>query len=207
MSDKQRLFTLREVSKLLNLNEEVLRRWLRSKRLPGIKIGSEWRVKENDLEAFLGSQNNSAVNQDNPQKMCTRFPMWLEYSGLPYHMNTLFGSNAWSVFKKLIEMDFEHGKPSDRKVKYTLSTLAARVGLTDDATRKILQTLEENSYISLMSKIDSSHFSIVSPIRTPKLVLDIEYYNGGVKGAPQEALNNSCLRRFLESPQHADSKS
>jgi len=41
-------------------------------------------------------------------------------------------------------------------------------------------------------------FIIITPIRTPRLILDISYEHGGVKGAPSKALDNACLRRFLE---------
>ena len=199
MGDAPRLYTLKQVSKILNLNEEVLRRWLRSKRLLGIKIGNEWRIKENDLEAFLGSQDSLAVNTDNPQKMCCRFPMWLEFSGLPGLLNKQFGPQAWSIFKKLVELDFEHGKPKSRLVMLKLPELAERVGYHVELTTKLVKEFEKAGYLTLTHKKDENFFSIVSPIRTPKIVFDIEYFKGGIKGAPQEVLNNSCLRRFLES--------
>lgn len=199
MTDSPRLYTLKQVSKILNLNEEVLRRWLRSKRLPGIKIGNEWRIKETSLETFLSSQTAPVINKENPQVMCSRFPMWLEFSGLPSLLNKKFGPYAWPVFKKLVELDFEHGKPQNRLIKYKKSEIAERVGYDIKTIENIMGLFEDTGYITLVSEGDESFFSISSPISTPKIVFDIDYFKGGIKGAPQEALSNSCLRRFLES--------
>jgi excisionase family DNA binding protein len=204
MKDTPKLLNLKEVSHLLKVNTEVLRRWLRSGKLNGIKVGSDWRVSSAELASFLRAAATTEPevakkpSNQNELAMCIRFPKWLEFSGLPYFFNETYGPEAWPIFKKLVELDFEAGKPSHRKIKYNLSTLSEQVGYDEDMVQNILKTLVKAGYISLSkSKLDS-FFSIVSPIRTPKLILDIDYANGGVKGAPESALNNTCLRRFLE---------
>ncbi|HNX29714.1 MAG TPA: helix-turn-helix domain-containing protein [Syntrophomonadaceae bacterium] len=47
------LLTVEEVASYLKMNPEVIRRWLRENRLPGIKVGKEWRISKEDLENML----------------------------------------------------------------------------------------------------------------------------------------------------------
>ena len=204
MSEKNKLLNLKEVSKILDINLEVLRRWLRNKKLPGIKVGSDWRVKEKDLEEFLNSSSNVKVKEkpgepEPPQKMCFRFPKWLEFSGLPKHLNETICNEAWPVFKKIVELDFEVGKPEDRRIKLDYSEVAERIGYKAELVKKIVRVLADEKYVYLSEKGDDVWVEVVTPIRTPKLVLDISYKKGGIKGAPNTALENNCLRRFLEA--------
>ena len=53
MVETSGLLNLKEVSQILKINTEVLRRWLRNGKLPGIKVGSDWRVNPADLQPFL----------------------------------------------------------------------------------------------------------------------------------------------------------
>ena len=61
MSGQEQLLNLKEMSALLKINAEVLRRWLRSGKLPGLKVGSEWRVKYSDLEPMLSSSQDNEI--------------------------------------------------------------------------------------------------------------------------------------------------
>jgi excisionase family DNA binding protein len=200
MSDQSRLLTLKEVSKILNLNTEVLRRWLRNKKIPGVKVGSDWRVREEDLNAFLnqGNGKDSTGNEQPPAKMCFRFPKWLEYSGLPMLLNEKIGPQGWPVFKKLIELDFEMGKPKDRLIEFALEDLSERVGYTTKLVQKTLEELAKLGYVEQKTAKKKLFVKIVTPVKTPRLVLDISFEKGGVKGAPTKALENNCLRRLLE---------
>lgn len=204
MSEQEQLLNLKDVSALLKINTEVLRRWLRSGKLPGLKVGSDWRVKYSDLEPMLTSTKDNAriINKksmNSLKKMSNASPKWLEYSGLPRFLNDKHGPEAWPIFKKLLELDFDAGRPADRLVKYEPELLADITGYDIDFVENILKLLASDGYITLTSSGGNLLFSIVTPIRTPKLILDIDYSNGGVKGAPSPALNNPCLRRYLES--------
>jgi excisionase family DNA binding protein len=50
---QEELYTVEEVAKTLKVSEQVVRRWLRSGRLKGVRIGHLWRVRKSDLEKFL----------------------------------------------------------------------------------------------------------------------------------------------------------
>lgn len=47
------LLKVEEVAAYLKMNPEVVRRWFREKRLPGLKIGKEWRIAKEDLDFLL----------------------------------------------------------------------------------------------------------------------------------------------------------
>lgn len=47
------LMTVEETAAYLKLSPQVVRRWLREKKLPGVKIGKEWRIAKEDLDAFI----------------------------------------------------------------------------------------------------------------------------------------------------------
>lgn len=199
MSKADKLLNLKEVSKILNINTEVLRRWLRNKKIIGTKVGSDWRVSENTLNEFVNKGQNAPkeAGEDTP-KMCYKFPKWLEFSGLPEHLNNEYGLMTWSIFKKIIEIDVETANSVGTSNKIDYEEFALRVGYKISDVIKIIGILAVAGYISIDST-DDSYIAIKTPIKTPKLILDISYENGGIKGAPVSALKNSCMRRFLES--------
>lgn len=200
MQQQNKLLNLKEVSKLLSINTEVLRRWLRSGRLKGVKVGSDWRVNAKDLEPFINPLEIAETQTtNNPQQMCLRFPKWLEFSGLPRQLNEKHGAEAWPILKKLIEIDFEQGKPADRKIIFDVAEIAERTGYSEELIERVLGKLIKNDYVKLCEKDGKRAITIVTPIKTPRLILDISFEHGGIKGAPGQALTNSCLRRFLES--------
>lgn len=47
------LLTVDQVAKYLVVDSNTVYRWCRSGKLPGMKIGREWRVEQRDLESFL----------------------------------------------------------------------------------------------------------------------------------------------------------
>jgi excisionase family DNA binding protein len=58
----QTLLTPTDVAKRLQMNERTVTQWLRKGLLRGFKIGKEWRVSENDLEAFVEASANKPSN-------------------------------------------------------------------------------------------------------------------------------------------------
>jgi len=47
------LLTVEETAKYLKMSPQVIRRWLREKKLPGYKVGKEWRVAKEDIDSML----------------------------------------------------------------------------------------------------------------------------------------------------------
>ncbi len=58
------LLTVRHIAEILSVKERTVRDWLMSGELKGYKIGKSWRVREEDLEAFLGSRSNRDPTTD-----------------------------------------------------------------------------------------------------------------------------------------------
>lgn len=204
MFEQEQLLNLKEVSSLLKINTEVLRRWLRSGKLAGLKVGSDWRVKYSDLEPLISTSNQNAKvynkkAMNSLKKMSTASPKWLEFSGLPKLLNDKHGPETWPIFKKLLELDFDAGRPSSRLVLYDPNLISEVTGYDIDFVVNIVKSLANDGYITLSKDCGKEYYSIVTPIKTPKLILDIEYEHGGVNGAPSPALSNPCLRRYLES--------
>lgn len=47
-----------EIAKMLDVDIETVRVWLRKGELGGYKLGSDWRVKPSDLDTFLEKRRN-----------------------------------------------------------------------------------------------------------------------------------------------------
>ncbi|MBC7341606.1 MAG: helix-turn-helix domain-containing protein [Clostridia bacterium] len=52
----ERLLTPEEVADRLIVSPKTIRDWLREGKLKGIKTGKLWRIRECDLETFLGEE-------------------------------------------------------------------------------------------------------------------------------------------------------
>lgn len=49
----EKIYTLKEVAHLLQVNVITVRRWIQDEKLKAVKLGKEYRVKETDLKEFL----------------------------------------------------------------------------------------------------------------------------------------------------------
>lgn len=59
MDKKTTYYTIEEIAEMLKVNPESVRRWVRSKKLPAIKLSGKYiRVKASDLDRFI---NKSGV--------------------------------------------------------------------------------------------------------------------------------------------------
>jgi excisionase family DNA binding protein len=47
------VYTVRDVAQRLHLTTETVRDYLQEGKLKGFKVGKQWRVREQDLEAFI----------------------------------------------------------------------------------------------------------------------------------------------------------
>ncbi len=57
----EKLLSIREAAKLMNVQEETIRQWLRCGKLNGLKAGRVWRVKPSAVENFLGIEPEETV--------------------------------------------------------------------------------------------------------------------------------------------------
>lgn len=52
------MLTIHDVAAKLNIDERTVRELIRKNELRAIKIGKEWRVQEDDLEAYVNGHAN-----------------------------------------------------------------------------------------------------------------------------------------------------
>lgn len=53
-----KLYSVKEVADILDMNPETIKRYIYKKELKAYKIGREWRIKVSDLEEFVFSESN-----------------------------------------------------------------------------------------------------------------------------------------------------
>jgi excisionase family DNA binding protein len=60
---EERLLTPKQTAERLQLSEITILHWLRAKKLPGVKLGKLWRVRESDLHQFIDALSNGQQPQ------------------------------------------------------------------------------------------------------------------------------------------------
>jgi excisionase family DNA binding protein len=50
---EQRFLTVPQIAKDLQISEDLVRIWIRTKQLPAYRVGKEYRIKQEDYEEFL----------------------------------------------------------------------------------------------------------------------------------------------------------
>lgn len=97
------------------------------------------------------------------------FPIWLEYSGLPELLNSKIRSGAWSVFKKIVELDCSFNTEPGA-VETSIREISVCVGLSAEIVEKILTTLQKKEYIAAFipdNEEELGIFKIKIPVKTP----------------------------------------
>ena len=54
--EDERFYTIKEVAELLKVSDGGVRKWLKTGKLKGIKLGRIWRIKKSDLEEFINER-------------------------------------------------------------------------------------------------------------------------------------------------------
>jgi excisionase family DNA binding protein len=49
----EKALTVKEVAKILNVQKRTVQRLMKSRKLPGFKVGKEWRIKDIDLNGWI----------------------------------------------------------------------------------------------------------------------------------------------------------
>jgi excisionase family DNA binding protein len=62
------ILTPEEVAVLLRVDKETVYRNLRSGRLPGAKVGGQWRTRRADIDLFLASAPSKTLTQKTTKK-------------------------------------------------------------------------------------------------------------------------------------------
>ncbi len=63
MMNDEKLLTPSNVASRLQVNERTVTLWLRKGHLRGFKVGKEWRISSDDLQAFLEASANMPLDK------------------------------------------------------------------------------------------------------------------------------------------------
>jgi excisionase family DNA binding protein len=56
-------YTVTEVAKRLQVTDKTVRGWIRDRKISAVRVGREWRFREEDVQAFM-EQNLSTATQE-----------------------------------------------------------------------------------------------------------------------------------------------
>lgn len=194
MSD--RLYSVEEAAEHLHLHPEVVRRWLRAGRLIGRKLGREWRIPAGELQTLLHGRQPVEEEQEYPSCVC--FPRWIEFSGLPGLMTEKYGPAAWVVLRSVIELDCQYNETPGVRFAEPVCDLCLKTGLDERTIEKMLQKLSEEKLLDATWNRSTMQWQIrlITPIRVPISVFEVDYRFGGLKNASTEYARKSCVTRY-----------
>ena len=102
--------------------------------------------------------------------------MWLEYSGLPEMLNKEIRMGAWSVFKKIVEIDCLHNHHPDT-FEISLADLSMMVGMDARAIRSVITRLRRKKLLVCFvpdSAEEQGLFRINVPLPTPRSAREVK---------------------------------
>ena len=201
----EKLFTVDEAAARLQMNSEVLRRKLRAGLIFGVKLTPKmWKIPESGIVDYINRVDNlskhCAVAETKISENCSRFPRWIEYSGLPGCLSQKYGVATWLVMKKIIELDCLENETAGVFFEFRIDELHEITGLTRQTLHKVLLILKKEKYIDFLTikgKNSVTKFKILTPMKTPKSIYEIPAEHGGVKGRLKTEVIGTCITRFF----------
>ena len=55
------IYTVEQAAAALSIDRDTVRKWLRAGRITGFKAGTDWRLTQEDIDAFIARNRNSLV--------------------------------------------------------------------------------------------------------------------------------------------------
>lgn len=187
------LLTVPEVAAKLSIHPEVVRRWLREKKLPAIQIGRRWRIRESDVERLIEGEHEVSISDD----ACTCFPRWIEFSGLPAAVTAEHGNAAWTLLRKLIELDCLYNDEPGGWFVEDARALEEATGIARNVIQRLLRVFARDGHIDFETLKTHPRVRVLLPLKTPLPPTEIDYRRGGLKNAPQEYRDRSCVSRYI----------
>ena len=199
------LLSVEEAAEKLRMNTEVLRRKLRQGVIFGVKLTPKmWKIPESSLIDHINRSDNLSKQANQAPSVvsenCSRFPRWIEYSGLPGHLSQKFGVATWLVMKKIVELDCLENEKAGVFFEFKIEELREITGLTRQTLHKVLLTLKKEGYIDYVTtrgKYAVAKLKIITPLKTPRSIYDISADHGGVKGRLKTEVIGTCITRFF----------
>ena len=197
-----KMYSVDEASEILHINSEVLRRWLRNKKIAGHKVGNKWLIPSEAINGLIhGRSGNEESDDDDPEnESCVCFPRWIEFSGLPGLITQKYGSAWWNILRCAIELDCQFNETPGKWVKIDIDSFVLKSGLNTKQIEKCLKDLKKDRFLIFKRdfSVNSYELKLSTPISTPINVFEIDYKHGGLKNSNTEYTDNSCVLRYTK---------
>jgi hypothetical protein len=102
------------------------------------------------------------------EEQLSKSPLWLEYSGLPVHLNQKARGAGWLVFKKIVELDCDQNE-NPGIVEISLEELAARTGLEANVVERAIKKLKREKLVGCFLPDNAEEVALLRinvPIKT-----------------------------------------
>lgn len=67
MAKKEKIYGVPELARFFAVSEKTIWEWCKKGRLPGFKIGKEWKVRAVDLQKMINRKINSKKGAEGPR--------------------------------------------------------------------------------------------------------------------------------------------
>lgn len=61
---EQRYITVEDIAHDLSISEDLVRVWIREKKLPAVRLGKEYRILKTEYEKFLRDRRTDQLDKD-----------------------------------------------------------------------------------------------------------------------------------------------
>ncbi|MFH0793651.1 MAG: hypothetical protein V2A74_06415 [bacterium] len=123
-----------------------------------------------------------------------RFPLWLEFSGLPEFLNRKAGKLGWAVFKKIVELDCDRNAEPGT-VEIALNDLAPRLGVKSEEIRRTVEKIRKAKALRLFlpeNDEEEALFEVRQPLPCPILPEEVQ------RQRPHPGLGESAPLRYCK---------
>ena len=106
-----------------------------------------------------------------------KFPLWLEFTGLPEFVTKKAKPIGWVLLKKLIELDCFYNTDPD-VFEISIAELSQRTGINSTQIPKLIEKLHKLKYIGYFlpdNEFEKAMFKINQPIKTPLKPEEIDF--------------------------------
>ena len=107
-----------------------------------------------------------------PDRAHAHFPLWIELSGLPSHLNEESKlAYAWAVFRKIVELDLAANSVRPGTVEISLAELGARCGLDAPKAEKAIKAMRKAKLVRAFlpeNEEEAALLQLLLPLATPR---------------------------------------
>ena len=104
--DKDKILTLQEVGKMLNVSPETVLNLLAQKEIKGIRVGNQWRFMKSDIEHWMIEQGRPNVEKVALENVVSRF---FSFINSDFILMDLESGNRFEILSQMAQFAKENG--------------------------------------------------------------------------------------------------